>query len=652
MSDTSPTENRPRTGALLLLTFLGALVGFWALYSTTPLISDNDSYYHLAVARGQAEEGVQYQPPIRFGLLGRSFGDKELLFHLALAPFASLSNPLFGGRVALTLIDAAIVAAIGLLSFHAIGRWGFLIPFWLVFSSGQFTWRLVRLRPELLALLIFLAAVWAIARKRYWMLAATGLLFALSYVALHAFAGLCLILFVVLGWVERRWEWKIAFAPLLGLGVGVLVHPHFPNNLKTWWFHAYDYFFLKEVLDIGNEIGPITTSIALLVNCGWLLGLWMLWHATQIATGPVQSSGLGLDSDAEQARRTAVSFGTTAIIFSGLTLLMSRFAIYAIPCVTLWLLFELRRRGFGIGPRVSLPFRGSIPTWSAVLLTCLVSLPGANVEFSRWKFRTFPGQKQAVLAERARAATALPPKAHVLASWKSTPIFMLWAPQARYVNVLDPGLLATVDPAVHRAQLEIFSGREPDVPLTARGATDSEYLAYYLSPGNRSLTARLEADPRAHYLHREISAIVQFQSNAQDAFVLDWAVLPTETAEPPRQYPRLTGLLGSLEGYVDGRRVESSEDCLDFEHAFETASPKTIGYEFAPYGPSSLWLDGQLIAQVHSDLRAVLGQGLFVSPTVSPGPHRVKVSTCLDRTTKKHVGFYLARRQVSESPNT
>lgn len=650
MSELSPTQIRPREGALLLLTFVIAFLGFGSLYSTTPFIYDNDSYYHLAVARGQAEQGVQYEPPIRFGLLGRSFGDKELLFHLSLMPFASSGDPLLGGRIALALFDALIVVVIGFLSFRAIGRWGFLVPFWLVFSSGQFTWRLVRLRPELLALLIFLAAVWAIARKRYWILAGTGILFALSYVALHAFAGLCLILFVVLGWTEHRWEWQIAIAPLIGLGAGVLVHPHFPNNLKTWWFHAYDYFFLKEVLDIGNEIEPVTTSIALLVNVGWFLGLWLLRHATTEGAGSDQSSYRNLDSDPEQARRTAASFACGAVIFALLTLLMSRFAIYAVPFVTLWVLFELRRRGRILGRRVLLPFRGSIPTWLAVAVVCLVSLPGARLEYNRWRFRTSAGVKQIVVAERSRAAAVLPQDARVLASWRSTPIFMFWAPQARYVNVLDPGLLATVDPIVHRAQLEILSGREPDIPLATRAMTDSEYLAYYLSPGNRSLTARLETDPRVQYLHREVSAVVRFRADYQDAFILDWNVLPKSANSQPYPYPRLAGMLGSLEGYVDGRRIDGREDCLEFEHTFKMASEKTVGFEFAPYGPSSLWLDGLLVAQVHSDLGAVLGQGLFISTTVSPGPHEIRVSTCRDRATGQHIGFYLARRRVSESP--
>jgi hypothetical protein len=621
-----------------------AFAGFFALYSQSPLIYDNDSYYHLAVARGQADQGLRYEPPIRFGLLGRNFGDKELLFHLALMPLASMEDPLLGGRIALALFGALIVVTIGLLSYRAVGTWGFLIPFWLVFSSAQFTWRLVRLRPELLALLIFLAALWAVARKKYWVLAACGLLFALSYVALHAFLGLCLVLFFILWWVERQAEWQLALAPLIGLGVGILIHPHFPNNLKIWWFVAYDFFLQKEVLDVGTEIGAITTSVALVVNCGWFLGLWFLWRTAQETTES--------QPNPQEDRRFAAVLGTAALLFGGLTLLMSRFAIYSIPFSTLWLLFELRRRGQGIGNRVSLPFHGSMPTWGALIITLLVSIPVATIEIERWRFRTSAGPEQVVRAERVRAAAALPPGAKTLASWRSTAIFMLWAPQAQFVNVLDPGLLSKVDPEVHQAQRKIFAGQEPDTPLASQTATDSEYLAYYLSPGNARLTARLQADPRAEYLHREISAVVRFEADSQKAFVLDWDVPSSPSGEPSRPYPRLAGQPGALEGYVDGRRFDSSQDCIDFEHRFEVETERVMGFEFAPYGPSSLWLDNRLLAQIHTDLGAILGQGMFIAPTVTPGEHLLKVSTCRARSLVDHLGFYLVRRRLPEAPSS
>ncbi|HSM81089.1 MAG TPA: hypothetical protein VLS96_05360, partial [Nodosilinea sp.] len=98
----------------------------------------------------------------------------------------------------------------------------------LAVAVGEVAWRLVRLRPELLSLVLFLAALWAVARGRYRWLGFLAAVYTLSYTAFHAFVGLCFILFFFFGWVRRRWEPGLALYPTLGAGLGLVIHPHFP----------------------------------------------------------------------------------------------------------------------------------------------------------------------------------------------------------------------------------------------------------------------------------------------------------------------------------------------------------------------------------------------------------------------------------------
>src|SRR3954471_19198130 len=114
-----------------------------------PLLSDTASFYRLAVARAVADHGVLHELPwLRVSALGRGFGDKELLFHWLLAPFAGAADPLAGGRVVLALLDAAVLAALAGLAWRAVGAWGLVVVPWLVLGSLEVDWRLVRLRPE------------------------------------------------------------------------------------------------------------------------------------------------------------------------------------------------------------------------------------------------------------------------------------------------------------------------------------------------------------------------------------------------------------------------------------------------------------------------------------------------------------------------
>ena len=73
---------------------------------------------------------------------------------------------------------------------------------------------------------------------------------------------------------------------------------------------------------------------------------------------------------------------------------------------------------------------------------------------------------------------------------------MLWAPQGRYLNVLDPVFMATPYPEHHLAWSRVWSGVEPDVPLVLVDALSSELLAYSVVRQKDPLLPRLVADPR------------------------------------------------------------------------------------------------------------------------------------------------------------
>src|SRR3954466_8190369 len=104
-------------GAAGLSPFPAPLLLGVLFYSRHPLLYDADSYYHLTVARACWRQGLLHDLPwARFSLMHPGFGDKEFLFHVLLAPFAALPDPLAGGRLALALLDALVLAAVGWLA--------------------------------------------------------------------------------------------------------------------------------------------------------------------------------------------------------------------------------------------------------------------------------------------------------------------------------------------------------------------------------------------------------------------------------------------------------------------------------------------------------------------------------------------------------
>jgi hypothetical protein len=637
-----------------------------AVLARNPQLYDSDAYYHLAIARAYYEEGlIDDLRWVRFGAMADGFGDKELLFHVLLAPFAGLaSDPVRGGQLALALLLAALFATIATAARPVLGDWAILLPWWLALASTELAWRWVRLRPELLSLLILLGALMAIARRRWRLVGALGAIYALSYTAFHAFLGLCVLVFLFEAWAaRRRWDWGLLAYSSLGIGLGLVVHPHFPKNLDIWVLQTFHYFQQRGVLDVGTEISPNYTDVTLMVNLGWGLGLATLWLSSRpraLEAGAVADSSADEDAASVDLRH-ADAFGVAAVAFSILYLLMSRFSLYAIPFVTLWVLWSIRARGREISAWTRLPWRHARVSLALAAAVCVaVSAPEALRQWKNYDLRTQAGPGGARLRDREALAAALPAGARVAAPWQQTPIYMLWAPQAVYLNVLDPVFLAARDPERHRVQQRVFSGEEPDVPLAVAGPLDSGYLAYSPYAGLDLLTARLDSDPRVAIRHRlhGFNLLWQIVPGRNDAFLLDWRLLPAAdaAAQPPvpgpssaggaplRPYPRLPSGRGrEIEGYVDTRRLDGGASCVAMVGSIASSVPERWQIELAPWGPSTMWLNGELLAGIAGEPHAVLGRGVVAELDLVAGDNLLTVRTCPGKDAAGPRGFYLRR---------
>ena len=659
--------------AAFVLAFLG---GLWLHRGST--LYDTDSYFHLAAARAYAEGAVPEEfPPLRMSILGEGYGDKEWLFHRGLAPLvgagATPEEALAAGRLALALLAGLIAAMLAALAVRLVGWWGIAVPFALALFSTELPWRLVRLRPELLALPLLLAALWLLAGGRHRSLGVVAFLYTLSYTAFQALLGLVGLGGVVLGWRSgkplRAWPWTALLYAVLGVGLGLLLHPQFPENLGLWAVQNLQFFRLKGYLPMGTEIRPNTTEVVLLANAALWLALLALWRAAEPVEAPERESGRGTD------RSLADVLGVGAAAFGVLYLLMSRFSLYALPLVSLWVLAETRARGRRVTAWTRLPGRGRVPLAAVLGLCVVVALPGAARELERLRSRTAPGPDRIRLADRERLAAALPAGARVAAGWRQTAIYLLWAPQGSYLNALDPLFMALPHPREHRLLREVLEGREPDVPLAAASALGSDHLAFSALGGGSALLRRLRADPRAEALHLGYNALYRLEPGRNGRFVLDWRVLPAAGGLPPPAgtelgalpaYPRAAEPeLRALEGWVDGDRVLRGEgECLALARRLGAGPPAASAgaagggrrpreepaWELAASGPTRVWLDRELLVAVGGAPGSVLGEGVVVRPpapgdrAAAAGGGLLTILTCRGPGSEGRpgrVGFYL-----------
>jgi hypothetical protein len=616
------------------LAFIGSAILFYALYARLPVLYDADAYYHLAVARDCAERGIPERLEwARFSLLHDGFGDKELLFHLLLAPFAALRDATTGGVIALALLNAVVVAALTHAGLRTMGYWGIAVPLLVFGTAIDFTLRTIRLRPELLSLILILAAIPLAARGRVILLGVVACAYALGYTAFHALLGLVVLFAAVVLWQERRLEGRLVLAALVGVVLGLVLHPHFPTNLRVWAVQNVQFFVHDALPDVGREIRSRTTSDTLVLNLGWWAALLVLWRSREPVRAPATDTRLG-------------DFTLVAtVVFGVLYLLMARFILYLVPLATLALLRSMAARGEAPGGPVRLPWRGRVPFALAMTLCLLSALPLGYLGWTRMKasVRDFGPHLR---ADREAFAAAMPDGAKVAAPWAATESFVFWAPRARYLNVLDPIFMVAKDAALYRAYLDLFEGREPDVPLVARTRFDSDF---YADDGQYPFArARLLQDPRIIPLHDGSSYLYRFQPGRNGDFLLDWKVLPITAPAPPPlamlvdpstpSYPRaVVPEERALEGYVDGRRLGPADACRTFARVEERTEPVHMLVEVAPYGTAEVFVDDRLAAAIPSPRAAVLGRGVILPLALDPGLHRITVRTC---PTESHLGFY------------
>jgi hypothetical protein len=633
-------QAKDRTWLAVAAAALITLAGVAYVLAPLPNLFDVDSYFHLAVARKYAQEGLHGGLPwARFSVMAEHFGDKELLFHVLLIPFGRLDGD-SGGKLAIALLNAAIAALIARRAVRAIGPWGLLVPAWLLFSAGDYVSRLLRLRPEALSLIELLLAVELAAGRRYRALGLLAVVFPLSHTAFQLLPVLCAAWFLIDGLQQRRWEWALPAYAALGTVVGLFIHPQFPQNVVVWYVQNVLHARLP-LPDAGMEFVHNRLSVALFLNRGWWVSLAFLWLARR-REGPVPE-----EPESTLARYLIVA----AVVFGVLYAYLSRFATYFVPFATLALLCYLHARGERPASWVRLGGRLRLPSWAFALAAALLSLQTVTMMSSLFRLsHTYDAGRH---AEGRAIGAALPPGATVAATWLETEMYVYYAPQARYLNVLDPVFMAARDPERYALTRAVFEGREPDLPYAVKVNLASDYVALSQEE-THGANERLLRDPRVLTRHRGHLGLFELRPRANEDFALDWRVAPGPvdparvTADEVRgwpPYPRPEKpVQREYEGFVDFRRLDRPESCQVFGRIVDAADGLEQTIEFAPYGSGSLWIDGEKKASIDASRQAVLGEGERVRLSLVRGPHTMTVTTC---AADGYGGFYLVGREAT-----
>lgn len=484
-------------------------------------LGDSDRYYHFALSR-MLHEARAFSLPVlpQVDDLGwdQYFPDKEFLFHV----LTRLGYSVGGDTGA---ANAVLLAAGGLGMVLYIFALGYLAPLpaflcaFAAFATHPLFFRLLFLRPHVLALFFFTLLVAGLAKRKPALAGFASFGFALAYHAFYipllcaGFAGALALLEKKASKPQNRLILQAAALTIGGLVLGVLLNPYFPSQLVAGVQHARIPSLIRGELkeaSFGLELYPVGAPGFLKF---YLFPFAVLFFAAR-AWKP-----------SYEAR-----FLLALTAFWGLLAFQTvRAGEFLIPCAGL--LFAVVLAGLKdqkkLAPRIAI---GVAALQLAILLYV-----------ARTEARGVPGgERQEAVIESVKAIPAGPAKV-LNCEWDMAPYLMYFRPDLSFVDLLDPTFLWFHDPIMYRAKERWLSGRLPDVYGFARLGVQAKFVLC----GSAGANARMAADPAFRQLYpppgvatTQEMRLFEVAAVTNSAFVREfWAsVFPLPGAEQARLY--------------------------------------------------------------------------------------------------------------------
>ena len=300
----------------------------WAAFFTGGLF-ERDGYFHARFAETMPERGLSRAFPwTQLSTWKEGFCDKEVLYHLGMAPFAQVGDePLRGVQVFSLLLAAGVLLAMVLVLRAHGAPWPALFAFLALCTGGLFIARLTMIRSHQLSILLQVMGLHLLLTPGRWRaLALLGFVYAWSYTVPFA------LLMTALPFAAGRWLWRggLDWRPVLAAGLGavagLVLHPYSPLTLET--FFTYLQVLTQGLsgvqaagVELGNEIYPYPTAVfwdiyPLLTVMGLALLPLALWTRRRVCP---ETGG-------------AVAAST---FWFAMTLASARFAEYSVPLLCL-----------------------------------------------------------------------------------------------------------------------------------------------------------------------------------------------------------------------------------------------------------------------------------------------------------------------------
>jgi len=458
----SPGPGRRLAAPAALLLYVVGLYGATALFQDG--LFERDGYYHARVSQLLPERGLSRSFPwTQLSTWRDGYCDKEVLFHVAMAPFALAGDrAILGTRLFLVLLSTAVVAILWwLLRAHGVPWPAFFAALPLA-SGGLFLARLGMIRSHVLSMALLLLGLHLLLQRRWKALFWLGFVYAWSYTVPFVLVmtavpfALGALLAPGAGW--RDLDWRSVLAAGAGAVAGLAVHPYSPLTLETVLTYVQIFRLglqgaASSGLELGNEIYPYPLPV-----------LWDIYPLLLLLAGALPVVAL-----LRRRRLGPEALGTAAAatFWLGMTFASARFVEYQVLLLAAAIGLTARDLLATDGPERRLAARPRLgPALAVAALLALAAFHGRSLRFYRHyqgpaaPARFFDGAAAWMGGHLAAGETV------INLYWDDFPDLFYSAPRQRYLWGLDPTYSLRFDEGRTRLLELARSGQAPvDGPL-------------------------------------------------------------------------------------------------------------------------------------------------------------------------------------------
>jgi hypothetical protein len=460
------------------------------LQFASPHMPGTDGYYHIKYAYLLRTEGIPESFPwAAYSLWAENFFDKDFGFHLFLVPF-TYGDLIIGAKLA-----AVTMASLFFTSFYLVLRLSKIRFAWvwtiaLAAAGGYFGWRVCAPRPQVISMILSMWAMFFALRWSWKGVFVVSVLYALSYTAPFVALGYAIAAWCVAFVVNRKTEaagpgkpW-IVVAAAVGIFVGWLLHPHFPNNFVALKVQLVDVLanawgVAGPNLHLGGELTPAP---------------WRPFIREHLAVMWALVAAIWALSDTRDFKNTRML--AIALIGAGfvvLTLRSKRFVEYSVP-FTLWacaIAVSAWLDKYDYGPR------DIFKRWRNMTLiggALFVVLLGRSAQENYKNFTEPEASGWSAIATWLQENTESGTQVYTC-DWDDAPEIFFFNHDNRYIVFLDPNYMYKWNPEVWKRWYEIANGRKEDPVAEIQEHFKSRHVV--CTHNFKKLRKQLKKDKRA-----------------------------------------------------------------------------------------------------------------------------------------------------------